>query len=87
MQNTDKTWGQQVIATALQYANHEWIATEENVLHDFDPDDVPVDTPDVTWKGEVLNCGWRKVSLPGMSRRTSPAGEVSTASVWIAPDF
>lgn len=61
MQNTDNTWGRQVIATALQYANHEWTATEWNVLHGFDPDGVPVDTPDITWKGEVLQCGWWKV--------------------------
>lgn len=61
MQNTDNTWGRQVIETALQYANHQWIATERNVLHGIDPDGVPVDTPDVTWKGEVLHCGWWKV--------------------------
>jgi len=29
----ENTWGQQVIETALQYANHQWVATEENVLH------------------------------------------------------
>lgn len=61
MINTDNTWGHQVIKTALQYANHEWTATERNVLHGFDPEGVPVDTPDVTWKGEVLHCGWWKV--------------------------
>ena len=58
MCKTDNTWGQQVIATALQYANYEWTATDRNVLHGFDPEGVPVDTPDVTWKGEMLNCGW-----------------------------
>jgi len=61
MQNTDNTWGRQVIAIALQYANHEWTATELNVLHGIDPDGIPVDTPDVTWKGEMLSCGWWKV--------------------------
>ncbi len=61
MRNTDNTWGQQVIELALQYANHEWTATEQNVLHGIDPEGVPVDTPDVTWKGEVLHCGWWKV--------------------------
>lgn len=55
------SWGKQVIEIALQYANHEWTATEQNVLHGFDPDGVPVDTPDVTWNGEVLHCGWWKV--------------------------
>ncbi len=61
MQNIDNTWGQQVIATALKYANYEWTATEQNVLHGTDPDGIPVDTPEVTWKGEVLQCGWWKV--------------------------
>ena len=58
---TKNLWGRQVIETALQYANYQWTATERNVLHGFDPDGVPVDTPDVTWKGEVLHCGWWKV--------------------------
>ncbi len=61
MCNKENSWGQQVIATALQYANHEWTATKRNVLHGNDPNGVPVDTPDVTWKGEELNCGWWKV--------------------------
>lgn len=60
---TKNLWGRQVIETALQYANYEWTATEQNVLHGFDPDGVPVDTPDVTWKGEVLRCGWWKVGV------------------------
>ena len=63
MVNTDNTLGKQVVKTALQYANYEWTATEQNVLHGFDPDGVPVDTPDVTWKGEVLRCGWWKVGV------------------------
>ena len=53
-------WSQKVIETALQYANFEWTATERNVLHGTDPEGVPVDTPDVAWKGEVLHCGWWK---------------------------
>ncbi len=61
MCNMDNIWGRQVISTALQYANHEWTATERNVLHGFDLDGVPVDTPDVTWQGEVLKCGWWKI--------------------------
>ena len=61
MNDKNNTWGKQVVRTALQYANHEWTATEQNVLHGFDPAGVPVDTPDVTWKGEVLQCGWWKV--------------------------
>ena len=63
MVNTDNTLGKQVVKTALQYANYEWTATDQNVLHGFDPDGVPVDTPDVTWKGEVLHCGWWKVGV------------------------
>ena len=61
MNDINNTWGRQVIKTALQYANHVLTSTERNVLHGLDPDGVPVDTPDVTWKGEVLHCGWWKV--------------------------
>lgn len=61
MHTKETIWGQQVIETALQYADYEWVATEQNVLHGPDPDGVPVDTPDVTWRGEVLDCGWWKV--------------------------
>ena len=43
MVDRDNTWGRQVIETALQYANHEWIATERNVLHGFDPDEMVAD--------------------------------------------
>lgn len=55
-------WGRKVIEKALEYADHEWIARPENVLHGIDPDGRFVDTPDVTWKGEVLDCGWWKVN-------------------------
>lgn len=54
-------WGQKVIEKALEYANYEWYATEENVMHGIDKDGRFVDTPDITWKGEVLDCGWWKV--------------------------
>lgn len=54
--------GRKVIEKALEYADHEWIARPENVLHGIDPDGRFVDTPDVTWKGEVLDCGWWKVN-------------------------
>ena len=62
-------WGQKVIEKALEYANYEWQATEKNVLHGIDVNGVEVDTPDVTWKGEVLDCGWwkpneRNVGIP-----------------------
>ena len=47
-----------LIKTALEYARFEWCADEKNILHGTDPDGVRVDTPDVTWKGEHLDCGW-----------------------------
>lgn len=55
-------WGKQVIEKALSYANYKWTASEANVLHGIDSDGRFVDTPDVTWKGDVLNCGWWKAN-------------------------
>lgn len=55
-------WGKQVIEKALEYANYKWIASEANVLHGTDSDGRFVDTPDITWQGEVLDCGWWKVN-------------------------
>lgn len=49
-----------VVAKAMLYAEHEWHATEKNVLHGIDANGNYVDTPDITWKGEVLDCGWWK---------------------------
>lgn len=57
----NNTWGRQVIKKALEYANYEWSASEANVLHGIDAEGRFVDTPDVTWRGEVLDCGWWKV--------------------------
>jgi len=57
----DNSWGETVVKKALQYANHVWIASEQNVLHGVDPDGRRVDTPDVTWQGEHLDCGWWKI--------------------------
>lgn len=54
-------WGKAVIEKALEYANFEWRATEKNVLHGIDDAGRLVDTPDITWKGQTLNCGWWKV--------------------------
>jgi len=54
-------WGRQVIEKALEYANFEWTPTEANVLHGVDEAGRFVDTPDVTWEGEELNCGWWQV--------------------------
>jgi len=55
-------WGKQVIEKALAYVNYKWTASEANVLHGTDSDDRFVETPDITWRGEVLNCGWWKVN-------------------------
>jgi len=57
----NNTWGKQIIEKALEYANYKWIASEANVLHGTDADGRFVDTPDITWQGEVLDCGWWKV--------------------------
>lgn len=54
-------WGKAVIEKALEYANFEWRGTEKNVLHGVDDAGIIVDTPDITWKGQTLNCGWWKV--------------------------
>lgn len=56
----NNTWGKAVVETALLYAEHEWYPTKKNVMHGVDENGRYVDTPDVTWKGEVLNCGWWK---------------------------
>ena len=61
MENNNNTWGKQVIEKALEYANYKWTASEANVLHGTDSDGRFVDTPDITWCGEVLDCGWWKV--------------------------
>ncbi len=55
------SWGRKVIEKALEYANFEWTPREANVLHGVDEAGRFVDTPDVTWKGEELNCGWWQV--------------------------
>ena len=62
MENNNNTWGKQVIEKALTYANYKWTASEENVLHGTDSEGRFVDTPDITWQGEVLDCGWWKVN-------------------------
>lgn len=61
MDNKSNTRGQKIIQKALEYANYEWYATEKNVMHGIDDNGVEVDTPDITQKGEVLDCGWWKV--------------------------
>ena len=58
----DEQWGKKVIEKAREYANHEWYASEHNILHGIDADGRHVDTPDVTWQGQSLDCGWWKVN-------------------------
>ena len=55
-------FGRNVVEKALLYANHEWYATEKNVMHGMDVNGRFVDTPDITWHGEELDCGWWKVN-------------------------
>lgn len=52
-------WGKEVIEKALRYANHEWYATEKNVMHGIGTDGRWIDTPDVTWQGRSF-CESRK---------------------------
>lgn len=61
MEDVLNTWGKRVIEKALEYANYKWIAQEKNVMHGIDENGRYVDTPDITWTGEVLKCGWWKV--------------------------
>ena len=55
-------WGRQVIEKALAYANYKWTPSAANVLHGTDSDGRFVNTPDTTWRGETLDCGWWKVN-------------------------
>lgn len=61
MNSTSNTWGKKVVEKALEYANYKWTAHEGNVKHGIDENGRFVDTPDISWKGEILDCGWWKV--------------------------
>ena len=61
MTSNSNIWGKKVIEKALEYANYKWTANEKNVLHGIDENGRFVDTPDITWKGNILDCGWWKV--------------------------
>ena len=61
MMNQQNAWGKKVIEKALAYANHQWTAHAQNVLHGLDSDGIYVDTPDISWTGKQLNCGWWKI--------------------------
>ncbi len=56
----ENEFGKAVIEKAMLYAEHEWYATEKNIQHGKDENGTYVDTPDTTWKGEELDCGWWK---------------------------
>ena len=58
MEAVTNIFGRAVIEKALLYTNHEWYPTEKNVMHGVDASGRYVDTPDITWRGEVLDCGW-----------------------------
>ena len=61
MNRDSNIWGKKVIEKALEYANYKWTASEKNVMHGIDENGGFVDTPDITWQGENLACGWWKV--------------------------
>lgn len=61
MNSDSNMWGKKVIEKALEYANYRWTANERNVMHGVDEGGHFVDTPDITWKGEIFDCGWWKV--------------------------
>ena len=50
----NNTWGKAVVEKALLYAEHKWYPTDKNVMHGVDENGRYVDTPDITWKGELL---------------------------------
>lgn len=50
-----------VISLALAYAGYRWMGTPTNVMHGADPDGVPIDTPDLTWRGDAFQCGWWQI--------------------------
>lgn len=84
MDNNRNAWGKAVIDKALEYANYEWCATEKNVMHGVDEAGRFVDTPDVTWRGEVLNCGWWRVNERnvGICRRKLQQGIFLNMRQW-----
>lgn len=71
-------FGHKVIEKALLYAEHEWYASEKNVLHGIDDNGRYVDTPDVTWKGEELDCGWW---MPNQMNKGIPYGWGNASSL------
>lgn len=62
MKDLQNAFGTKVIEKAILYATHEWYPTEKNVMHGIDANGRYIDTPDITWHGEILACGWWKVN-------------------------
>ena len=74
----ENLFGIAVIEKAMQYAEHEWYASEKNVMHGIDSNGRYVDTPDITWKGEEFDCGWWK---PGQLNIGIPYGWGNASSL------
>ncbi len=74
----ENLFGIAVIEKAMQYAEHEWYASEKNVMHGIDNNGRYVDTPDITWKGEEFDCGWWK---PGQLNIGIPYGWGNASSL------
>lgn len=53
-------WGRRVVERASAFAEHCWVASAQHMLHGTDVDGCPVDTPDETWQGNTMTCGWWK---------------------------
>jgi hypothetical protein len=59
----------EALATALEYASHQWTPTAANVFHGLDPEGIRVDTPDAQFRPVNDDPGWwraseRNVGLP-----------------------
>ncbi|MGY8687628.1 MAG: hypothetical protein ACKVHP_07835 [Verrucomicrobiales bacterium] len=52
---------QEVIKIARRYASHRWKATNRNIWHGYDPENIRVDTPDAAFKEPSIRPGWWKV--------------------------
>lgn len=74
----ENLFGIAVIEKAMQYAEHEWYASEKNIMHGIDSNGRYVDTPDITWKGEEFDCGWWK---PGQLNIGIPYGWGNASSL------
>ena len=51
-------WRDNVVASALVFANHVWEPTDKNFLHGYDRDGIFVNTPDCNYISSKFKCGW-----------------------------